>query len=371
MKLIILTLNIPKRDYLVDDFINKIKVDRNIKDFKILCYFTRYDSWTKGVPNLIDLFSFYNISLETYGEITKLVASYTNEYKQIINVEYFAYLNPETRILYCITDAISEDIRRTLERMATKSIGFYYVPVLSSTFNIISDMLNNRYEKVRCTYFTAHHSPQYRIKGDIRSDVNRTIQYYGVDGFQCMEELKQFYGMMPRTIRYNVSGLSSYEISVKGRFWKRGKGISVSSKSLLFDIVDVAVNDLLRRRNIIDESKLTYVSIQTENKSFNLPQLVPLIVEFTDTLDDSYLDAFVEHIERNNFTFYNYTQNYEGSFVFSGMVYDDNKNDIFSIHVDNEKIIIAPTEENQFDTFFHFYEVIEQFDPGIIIKEFK
>ena len=366
-----LSLKILPKKYALEEFINTILLLKlpPYSRIKILCYFTQYENWIDGNPNLIELLKKNGVMIEDFGEIKKLTAFYVDSRTQEkVEIVFYTRLNPDAKILYCITIASMTGINYTLDRIARNSRGFYFLPIGVYTFNLITNFLLQSDKNTKCTYFSATHSPWSTIEGEVRSRIDRTTIYYGFDGFQSLEELKSFYGVLPKTIRYDVPDYGIFEIKNSGCFTLMGEKIEVESRRMLLKLSEIAIKDVLVKKEVIDAADFSIIPIETESRIIRIPKSTPWIYKFSKELKDEYLDLLINGLIEDEFTLFNYTTFEGGSFILSGMVYDEIKNNIFTIHVDNSKIIVAPSKTPQFDSFLRFYETLEYFDPEGVVQ---
>lgn len=361
-----MALEIYQRDYSFEEFLHVIfRVGLPAYSrLKTVCYFTKYRNWDEGEPSLYKLFEKNKVVVEDYGEIKKIKAYYydrrTNEN---IEVVFYGRLNPEARVLFCVTIASMTGINRTLDRIARDVLGFYHLPIGAATFDIITDYLIRSDKNTKCTYFSASHSPWSTIEGEVRTKVDRTTIYYGYDGFQSLKELKEFYGVLPKTMRYDVPKYGIFEVKNNGCLTLMSEKDITITRHKLFELSELIIKDVLLRRNVIDSANFSIIPIQTEARIIQVPKNIPWIYKFSKKLKDEYLELLLEGFLEDEFTLFNHAKFEGDSFILSGMIYDEKKHNIFSIHVDNSQIIVAPSKEPQFDSFLRFYETLEYFDP--------
>jgi hypothetical protein len=303
------------------------------------------------------------------GEINKITfLHYDNILEKERLIDFYGYLDGSSKLLILITTVKSSDIEATIDNFIRKASGLYYLPVTSSSFNLLSHYVKEKYPDTNCVAFTGKHSSMYRLKGKNRPDFNRSIRYYGKDGFETLDEMREIYGIIPKNMSYRIPNYGEFEVSSNGKFsLKLQVQPPIDSKNMLFEIFNFVTADVLKRRKIIDKSKFELIPYKTDTKTFDIPVAIPWAIQFNGDLDDSQLELLKNNFTENNFTLYNETQIIGNSFSLNGMVFDDDKNNIFMIHVDNKKIIIAPYIGENIDSFLRFYEVLSDFDPNAIL----
>lgn len=313
-----MALKISPRDYTFEEFLRAIRLVKLplYSRLKAVCYFTKYNYWDEGDLSLVTLFEKNNIVIEDYGEIKKINAHYYDRIKDAhIEVVFYGRLDPRVKVLFCITIAGIDDINRTLNRVARDYSGFYYLPIGVATFERTSDFLIQSDSNTKCTYFSASHSPWSTIKGEVRSRIDRTAVYYGDDGFHSLDELKEFYGVLPKVMRYDVPSLGVYEIKNNGCISLSSVKDKELSRQSLIELSDLIIKDVLLRREIIDTANFSIIPIKINEKIINVPKNIPWIYKFSENLKDEYLELLLEGFEEDNFTLFNHTTFEGGSFL--------------------------------------------------------
>ena len=220
-------LTIPLKNYSHDSFLKEIRLSEITGIFSVICFYANPNIFFKK-EEFLGLFRYGNNKLENMGEIEKLTmnAYYFNEIKE---VTYYLYFDEENNILLAYTQANKSDMDQTLYRLIKRSIGTYYLPINFTALLKLTNYLVNRFDKMKITYFTALHHPKFKTRGMHRPDIRRTIIYYGDDGLKAIDEMKKYYGMLPRTIEYDVEEYGKYRVNNEGRFSFMSGHDSISS----------------------------------------------------------------------------------------------------------------------------------------------
>jgi hypothetical protein len=367
-------LKIPFQKYTFESFIETIismKLPPPTR-LKIACFLTHFTQWDGDrIPSLKAIFNSRAIRIEPMGDINMLSGWYFDrEWKEKRLANFYTYLNPETRLLLCFTDAKKYAIDETIGNVADTSTGIYYMFVSPKIFEEVRLKIIEKFPSATCFYFTAKHFPQFARKGETRPHIERTIIYHGDDSLQTLEEVQQYYGVSPRIMRYEIPDMGNYEINNTGYFTVLKTEDPEPSRKFLLSLVDLASVYVLRSRQIIERADFVLIPLRTEQKTFEIPKLLPWVVRFGKQLDFPDAQSLLESMVNNGYTVFNYAMT-KGSFRLNGMVIDENKNNLFTIDVDSEKMIIAPRGRISFDAFLRFFAtVVENFDPQAAIEEF-
>jgi len=359
--------------YTFENFIETI-VSLDLEPYerlKVASFMTYFDQW-KGdkIPNLEDLLLRRGFRIEKMGEINRLSCNYFDtEKKENKLATLYAYLNPETKLLLCFTDEKTEAIDQTIGNSANTSPGIYYMFISSRVFDDIRERIVNVSPGARCIYFTAKHIPQFAKRGETRPDIRRTITYSGDDALQTLEEVRRYYGVSPRVMRYRIPSIGDYEIKNTGYFTLIKAETPAPAKKFLLSLVDFASVQVLRSRQIIEKSDFKLIPLKTERKVFEIPKLIPWVIRFGKPLSFEDAGSLVESMAANGYTIFNHVMA-KGSVRLNGMVLDEKKNSLFTIDVDSEHMIVAPKEKISFDAFLRFFAMIlDDFDPAAVVEE--
>jgi len=245
----------------------------------------------------------------------------------------------------------------------------YYAFIGPSTLMKIETMLVNAHPSTFVRYFSARRNRQSALKSEVRPEYERTIEYYGNDGKNVLEEVKHAYGVAPRSIHFEIPDYAIYQIHNVGQL-TIAKGENNARKYLL-EIVDFAMKDVLVTRKTIESADFKLIPIETERKTLLFPKLKPWLIRFGTPLDIREGENLVAILQDSGFDVFNHVLA-QGSLRLSGMVADRMKNTIFTVDVNAERMVVAPLQEVPFDSFLRFYQVIvEDFDPNAVCEVFQ
>jgi hypothetical protein len=339
---------------------------------KIACFLTHFNQWDGDrISSLEAIFDSRGFKIERMGDINRLSTAYFDkETRERKWATFFAYLNPETKLLLCFTDEKTDAIDQTIGQVADTSTGIYYMFIGPRIFQEIRSKIMEEFPKAACFYFTAKHFAQFARKGETRPSIDRTIIYHGDDALQALEEVQQYYGVSPRIMRYRIPDIGSYEIKNTGYFTVMNPVAPFPANKFLLSLADFASVHVLRSRQIIERADFVLIPLKTQQKTFEIPKLRPWILKFGKQLDFSDGEFLLESMVNNGYTVFNYVLA-QGSFRLNGMVLDEKKHSLFTIDADSEKMIIAPRQKVSFDAFLRFYAtIVDAFDPQATVEEF-
>ncbi len=323
------------------------------------------------MPSLARIFRQRGFLVEPMGEVFRLSASYFDHNLRKRQVAtFYVYLNPETKLLLCFTDEKTEAIDQTIGEVAETSVGIYFMFISPKVFDEIRLRITSDFPDSTCWYFSAKHVAQFARKGETRPFIDRTIIYFGDDALQTLQEIEQFYGASPRIMRYRVPDLGNFEVKSSGYFTLMNPINPRKAIEYLLNLVQLASLNVLRARKIIESSDFVLIPMQTEQKIFEVPKLIPWVIKFGKKLDFKDANYLMESLVANGFTLFNYVLA-EGSLRLNGLVIDEKKLKIFTVDIDDEKMIVAPREKISFDVFLRFFAtLVDNFDPQAHVEEF-
>jgi hypothetical protein len=351
-------MKIRENEYTFSQFCRELK-----PPFKVLCFLTVESSWTPPdrLTNLEFLFKTRGFRIEPLGEIKKLTCQYTDPLTQKkIPVEYFSYLDPKTKVLLCFTEANSDQIRDTIDPIAT-SPGIYHLWIGPTTMEEVKNKIISMYLQAQITHFTVKRVPSMSFKGEIRPDIERTLIYDAKDGRETLNEVRYYYGAFPTEMIFEIPAVMRFRMKSEGAFH-----LMKGEKESFFEILNMVLGIVLAIRKIIEDSRLDLIPVRMTKKELRVPILVPWVIKFSKPLEYTDGEALVEQLERTNFTLLNPILSH-GSMLLDATVADEKKKSLFSISTGSDKMIIAPRYGASFDSFLRFFQtIVEKIDPEAI-----
>lgn len=289
------------------------------------------------------------------GEITRIdkpfVDSNGNEGEASFYLHYDDSEHSGGVALFYTDQRKTEEIEGTIIPILEDSSGLYYLNVSPSLFRSIRQELIAQDESSRIIEFVAHRSKDSDYPCRIRPEVTRTINYYGDDGFQALEELEQNYGVRPRYLKFDVPNRARFKITRKGVFT-----LISGSLDVLFDYVEFCVQKALEVKREYDASSFEMLPT---TETLQVPSSEPADIRLSGQLNFSQVSEIQDHMESTDWVFVN-TFKQEGSVYFSGEVYDQQKRERFRMKATDERIRVFPQEEEGgLGSFLRFYEFVQ------------
>jgi hypothetical protein len=285
---------------------------------------------------------------------------------------FHAYLDERSKLLLCFTSEKSDVIRSTIGHIAEVDVGLYSLFIGPRTFEYIMKEILEEAPFAKCVYFIAKYQPGFAVRSEVRPEVRKTIIYHGEDGLKTLEELKTHYGVRPRSMRFKLPEVGTYEISHDGCFtlWAT-ENTGVEPRQYLLKLVNTTLKDALMARKAIETANFEIIPVKTEKRTFEIPNLTPWIVNFKREIRYEDGKTLIGVLARSGFSAFNYNR-VEGSLRLSGMIVDLKKNSVFTFDLNNQSMTVAPHGKVPFDSFLRFYQtLVEEFDPDALCTELK
>jgi hypothetical protein len=327
-------------------------------NLKAIFFLTNFKTWGEREPCTLEGMLHHHFQVKRLGGIRELTGTYESpETKQSVTVKYYAHLNPDNQILTCFTQATREQMQATIDPL-TDLVGIYYLWISPVAFDEIKKGIFSEHPYTKIPFFSADRYPSLGLSAKLRPEFKRTFTYYGDDGRETLEELRYYYGVLPRSVEFRIPGLVDFRINYRGVFHYNS-----GSLEHMFQYANKTAGLVLEVRRILGDSKLEIRAIETATKQLLVPYVIPWRIEFKRHLEVSDVELLMEELERNRFAVYNSVVT-EGSVRFDGTVFDEQKSSVFMISSDGHRMIVSPRYQNSFDSFLRFYETIaENFDP--------
>jgi hypothetical protein len=340
---------------------------------RIVCYITYQSDWKSdsfAIRSVIDSLVSNGVEIKEFGEMRKLVMRYRDlQTGRLVTVTYYAFLHRDTRLLMCFTNGSKEDVAHTLDKVVERTPGLYFAFIGPLTIKKIQDMLLESHPTTLITYFSAYRNPKSSFRSEIRPEYQRSIEYRGSDGARVLEELKRAYGVLPRSMHFEIPDFAIYHVHNSGQF-TLAKG-EENARRFVLEIVDFALKDTLVTRKIVESANFELIPMETHERTFLFPKLKPWLIRFSSPINIEEGLNLVDILRNNEFEVFNHVLT-KGSLRLNGLVADRLKNSIFTVDTSSERMVIAPLREVPFDSFLRLYQVIaENFDPNAECQVFE
>lgn len=299
-------------------------------------------------------------TIEHLGDISLVETPYMdsdgNEGKASFYLHYDDQQGTGGVALFYTNQRKTEEIEGTVVPLLEQYPGLYYLNVSPTLFRSIRQELISQDENAKIVEFVAHRSEDSDYPCRIRPETERTINYYGKDGFKALEELEQNYGVRPRYLKFDIPNKARFKVTRKGVFT-----LEKGELDTLFNYVEFCIQESLKVKREYDGSSFEMVSA---TETLSVPSSEPADIELSGQLTFSQVPAIKAQMEASEWVFVDsYKQ--EGSVYFSGEVYDEKKNERFRLKATDDKIRVYPLEEEgDLGSFLRFYEFVQnQLDP--------
>lgn len=368
-------MRISEREHTFESFIREL-LEVGIEPgerLRIVCYITHKGDWradSHAFPSLTNALLSNGVEIKELGEIRKLVMRYRDpQTDRLTVVTYFAFLHRDTSLLMCFTKGAKYDVEQTFDKIIERTPGLYFAFIGPLTIKKIQDALFQAHPTTLITYFSAYRNFKSSLRSEIRPEYQRTIEYRGNDGAKVLEELKQAYGVLPRSIHFETPDYAIYHIHNIGQF-TLAKG-EENARRFMLEIVDLAMKDTLITRKIVESADFKLIPIETKTKTLLFPKLKPWLIRFGTQIDIEEGQNLIDILKENEFEVFSHVLA-KGSLRLNGLVADRLKNNIFTVDANSERMVIAPLEELPFDSFLRLYQVVvENFDPNAECQFFE
>ena len=368
-------LKVPFRRYSIDEFLETLyRIDMEPhRHLKLACFLTRFETWREEQKryDLERILQNRDIKTTEMGQIRELRGRYRDrELKKDRLAVFYAYVDPESRLMLCFTDEKNEAIQHIFgSNVADFVDGFYYLFIRPNTFDLVAKKIYEEYPLSYCSFFIATHRPEFQTKGATRPNYDRTIRYTGADALEVLNEVKQFYGVIPTTMGFSVPDFGSYQIRSDGIFTHRSPQIR-KGRRYLSHLANIILHDVLALKKIGDTASYQVIPVRTEKRVFEIEEITPAKISFGQKLEFGDAESLIQSLSRNGYAVFNHNLQ-EGSLIMSGMLTDGNKGNLFTFDVDSERILIAPIGEPTFDGFLRLYRTLtDHFDSNATCEAF-
>jgi hypothetical protein len=271
--------------------------------------------------------------------------------------EFYLYYDGETGVTLFYTDQRkTKEIKYTVAKFLKRERGLHYLYIGPGLFRDIRREIIRNEEFAEITKFVADRLEDSDYPCRIRPDVERTIQYYGDDGIETLEEMEENYGVRPRNITFNVPNQAKFRITRKGVF-SLGRG----DLSTLFEYAELCIERALEIKEAYGESEFQMLAT---TETLSVPTSEPASIELSGQLEYSEVEKVKSRMNEEGYLLVDSFQQ-EGSLYFSSKVLDTEKNNKFRIKASEDEIRVFPQEtDDNLGSFLRFHEFVQSnIDP--------
>lgn len=271
--------------------------------------------------------------------------------------EFYLYYDEETGVTLFYTDQRkTKEIKYTVAKLLDGEPGLHYLYIGPGLFRDIRREIVRREEIPEITKFVADRLEGSDYPCRIRPDVQRTIQYYGDDGIEALEEMEENYGVRPRNITFNVPNKAKFRITRKGVF-SLGRG----DLTTLFEYIELCIEKVLEIKEAYGKSEFQMLAT---TESLSVPTSEPAAIELSGQLEYSEVEKVKSRLNEEGYLLVDSFQQ-EGSLYFSSKVMDTKKKNKFRIKASENEIRVFPQEtDDNLGSFLRFHEFVQSnIDP--------
>ena len=258
-------------------------------------------------------------------------------------------------LVLLFTTAADFQYRKDLEKRIKKTVGasrMWLRPDLFRTY--WKGFL--REEEGYVYRFTSMKHAQDDINCQIRPFYKRRLNYTGNDATQTLEEMRELYGVIPKSLYLQVTHDLKIHITNDGLF--SAQEPSETALNLFFQQLDRVKDEVI---DMVSTSKAMKFEIIGDSLTKNA-SIVAGIITLKRELDAGIADGFRKDMQ--DFSFIDVHLE-TGSLSMTATVVDDLKGSIFNISATESQILLVPKFRPTFESFLNFYRsVVETFDEN-------
>jgi len=221
---------------------------------------------------------------------------------------------------------------------------------------ILRNLLSNN-DHLRILDFTASRSFNSATPARLRPRVGRTLRYWGPDGREVLGELSNAYGVVPKKLRVEIPGASTFSIDNTGSFTLFSGEIKI-----LLEIIKSAIESAVSEAATLKKAHFQLYPVAIPGEDFQVAISSPADIALEIKLDYTQALSLLEQLEEEDFVPYNTTAE-EGSVFLRSDILDLRTSEVFRLRADEKRLRILPGSPESVKSLLRFYEfVLEQLD---------
>lgn len=299
---------------------------------------------------------------ENLGEITKFVGQYENR-KGAIQPAKFYVGEYDEDLQMVITAETEEAIRQVLLPVFEESNCLSPMPIMTDDFQKMNRIVLSRYEDMQISEFKSKRVPSL-ADARVRPEVDREIEYKGIDGRERLDEFREEYGVVPTRIQYEHENVS-LKIDTSGKFTLQT--VNEESFNILFDLLKEIVESVLELLDVANSIKFEKREVMPGNLKIQIPEVNSGEIHFDQQVTLMQTENFIKGTKNSDeleFSFTDVTKQ-AGSLDFSAQVADESRGSLFNVSATEESMRIVPKHDCSFPSLVEFYlAVIQLLDGG-------
>jgi len=297
-----------------------------------------------------------------YGQITKFVGEYRNRKGAEQPAEFYVGEYKDD-LQMVITAETEEAIRQALSPVSEHSDCLSPMPIMTEDFQTMNDIVLSSYEDMQISEFKSKRVPSL-ADARIRPDVDREVEYRGIDGRDRLNEFREEYGVVPTRIQYEHENVS-LRIDTSGKFTL--ETVNQDSFTILFDLLSEIVVNVLELLDVANSIEFEKREVMPGNLKIQVPEVTSGEIRFDQQVSLMQAENFIKGTKNSddlNFSFADVTKQ-AGSLDFSAQVTDENRGSMFNVSATEDAMRIVPRHDCSFPSLVEFYlAVIQMLDGG-------
>jgi hypothetical protein len=310
-----------------------------------------------------------NYETEVLGSITKFVGEYRNR-KGVKQPAKFYVGQYKEDIQMVVTAETEEAIRQALPPVSEYSDCLSPMPIMTEDFQTMNKIVLSTYEDMRISEFKSKRVPSL-ADARTRPDVDREIEYRGVDGRDRLDEFREEYGVVPTRIQYEHENVS-IRIDTSGKFTL--ETVNKESFNILFELLSEVVVNVLNLLDVANQINFEKRELVSGNLKVQVPEMSSGEIDFARQVSLMQAENFIKGTKNSddlNFSFTDVTKQ-AGSLDFSAQVTDENRGSLFNVSATEESMRIVPKHDCSFPSLVEFYlAVIQLLDGGAEMRLYE
>ncbi|QLG47842.1 hypothetical protein [Natrinema halophilum] len=306
---------------------------------------------------------------EDLGQITKFVGEYRNRKGAEQPAEFYVGEYKDD-LQMVVTAETEEAIRQALLPISQHSDCLSPMPIMTEDFQTMNEIVLSSYDDMRISEFKSKRVPSL-ADARTRPDVDREIEYKGIDGRERLNEFREEYGVVPTRIQYEHENVS-IRIDTSGKFTL--ETINQESFNILFELLSEVVVNVLELLDVANSIKFEKREVMPGNLKIQVPEVSSGEIHFDQQVTLMQAENFIRGTKISNdlnFSFTDVTKQ-AGSLDFSAQVTDENRGSLFNVSATEESMRIVPKHDCSFPSLVEFYlAVIQMLDGGARMKLYE
>ena len=288
--------------------------------------------------------------------IEDFISTNISELKNDDDINLYSYKDPSSPAIFVLSIFGKGKLDTVVDQLIKKLPKTYYFWLPVSIFDEVKEEIIDNFteEGISIDYFTALRAPHFENNCDFRPNEKRRIEYSGRDGLEVMREMRQFYGVLPKKISFQVGKKIKFSMDQRNTFIIN-QGLPYLNQVL--DVIQIGLSKFAKIEEILSEIRFEKVQYNG-NVDF---EITPLNIEFSNKKNVEDIEHFFNLIESNQEGRYSVINPLliEGSLFFSATILDVNKKAMFSITGNEKNMNILPQIRCGKETISRFYEEVD------------